>query len=193
GRITQIGLVAEAMFRKLTAPADPTVGVHVRALQDAGARTSVGDLVVDRGADRNFAADPRRSLLDGMESAGIKIDFGCRMGMCGADPVAVIDGHDCLNEPSATELETLRRLGLEGRARMACVCRAMRGGVTIDSKIDPRTLPEPPATAPEIDLGDAAGVHRVVIIGNGAAGMTAADEVRRLSPSCEISVVAKEN
>lgn len=192
GRVTQIGLVAERLFRELTAPTDPSVGVQVAALQDAGARASAGNLVIDRGADRNFAADPKRSLLDGMESAGIKIDFGCRMGMCGADPVAIIDGHDCLNEPSATELETLQRLGLEGRARMACVCRATRGGVTIDSKIDPRSLPEPPAKVPDVDLGEVAGVHRVVIIGNGAAGMTAADEIRRLSPSCEISIVARE-
>ncbi len=192
GRVTQIGLVAETLFRKLNAPTEPTVGVQVGPLQDAGARSNLGDLVVDRGVDRNFAANPKRSLLDGMESAGIKIDYGCRMGMCGADPVAIIDGHDCLSEPSATELETLQRLGLEGRARMACVCRATRGGVVIDSKIDPRSLPEPAAKLPEIDLGEAAEVHRVVIIGNGAAGMTAADEIRRLSPSCEISMVARE-
>src|SRR5262249_30567535 len=46
---------------------------------------------------------------------------------------------------------------------------------------------------PEFDLGLDAGIAKVVIIGNGAAGMTAVDEIRRLSPSCQIDVVAKES
>ena len=192
GRITQVGLFAERLFRRLNAPSEPAVGVEVGALQQAGARASAGDLVLDRGVDRSFAANPKRSLLEGMESAGIKIDYGCRLGMCGADPVAIIEGHDALNEPSATEKETLARLGLEGRARMACTCKALRGGVVIDSKIDPRTLPAPVPKEPEIDHGEAKGIRRVLIIGNGAAGMTAADEIRRLSPSCEIEIVARE-
>jgi NADPH-dependent 2,4-dienoyl-CoA reductase/sulfur reductase-like enzyme/ferredoxin len=191
-RITEVGLFAEKLFRKLNAPSDVAVGVEVGALRAAGAYASAGDLVVDQGVDRSFAANPKRSLLEGMESAGIKIDYGCRLGMCGADPVAIIDGHDALSEPSSTERDTLARLGLEGRARMACVCRATRGGVVIDSRIDPRTLPAPAPKEPEVDQGEVANVHRVVIIGNGAAGMTAADEIRRLSPSCEIDIVARE-
>src|SRR5690606_22550849 len=36
-------------------------------------------------------------------------------------------------------------------------------------------------------------VQKVVIIGNGIAGITAADHLRRRHPTCEISVVAKES
>ena len=34
------------------------------------------------------------------------------MGVCGADPVAVLDGMSCLTPPEQDELNTLRRLGL---------------------------------------------------------------------------------
>jgi NAD(P)H-nitrite reductase large subunit len=76
---------------------------------------------------------------------------------------------------------------------MACVCRAMKGGVTIDLGVDPHDLPEPPSVEPQVDLGELTGIKRVVIIGNGAAGMAAADEVRRQSPTVAIDVVAKED
>jgi hypothetical protein len=33
------------------------------------------------------------------------------MGVCGADPVAVLDGGECLSAPDEEELNTLRRLG----------------------------------------------------------------------------------
>lgn len=186
------GLGAERLFEQLNAPAAPKVGVQLGALRAAGAAAGDDNLVVDRGSGRSFVADAGRSLLEGIESAGIKIDYGCRLGMCGADPIVVAEGNDKLSVPSATETETLRRLGLEGRARMACVCRATTGGVMIDTKLDPRTLPEPEPVSPAIDLGEAASVRRVVIIGNGAAGTTAADEIRRLSPSCTIDLVARE-
>jgi NAD(P)H-nitrite reductase large subunit len=75
---------------------------------------------------------------------------------------------------------------------MACVCRVARGGVTIDTKLDPRTLPEPEPELPTVDLAEETGIKRVVIIGNGAAGISAANEIRRLSPSCAIDVVARE-
>lgn len=149
--------------------------------------------MVDRGSGRSFPADANKSLLQGVESAGVSIDFGCRMGMCGADPFVVLEGEDCLSKPGDGELATLRRLGLEGRARMACVCRPLRGGVVIDTKKNPRDLPEPVPEQPPVDHAIEAGIGKVVIIGNGTAGMTAASEVRRLSASCQIDVVAKEN
>lgn len=192
GRIVFNGIGAERQFKELATSAEPKVGVQLGALREAVATASEGDLVVDRGSGRSFVAAPGRSLLEGIESAGVKFDYGCRMGMCGADPVVIVDGHERLSEPSATERETLRRLGLEGRARMACVCRPMQGGITIDTKLDPRTLPEPEPEVPAIDHALAAQVKRVVIIGNGAAGMTAADEIRRMSPSCTIDIVARE-
>ena len=191
-KIVLNGLRDERAFARLTAPAEPQVGVDLPTLRAAGAPQATADVVLDNGSGRSFAALPGRTLLEGLESAGVKIDYGCRMGMCGADPITIVDGHDCLSEPGSTELETLDRLGLRGRARMACVCKAQRGGVTIDTKLDPRTLPEPVPDEPLVDMALSTGVKRVVIIGNGAAGVAAADEVRRLSPSCTIELVARE-
>ncbi len=113
--------------------------------------------------------------------------------MCGADPIVIAEGADRVSEPGSEELATLRRLGLEGRARMACVCHALKGGVTVDLGQNPHDLPEPPSTEPQVDLGELIGIKRVVIIGNGAAGMAAADEVRRSSPTVSIDVIAKED
>ena len=52
---------------------------------------------------------------------------------------------------------------------------------------------EPPPPENQRDLGVETGVQKVVIIGNGTAGMAVADEVRRHSVSCKIDVVARES
>ncbi len=192
-KVIMNGLKAERDFRALNDnSSQPKVGVKVDAVRAGGANTA-DDLVTDQASGRSFAADPGRSLLEGIESAGLTQDFGCRMGMCGADAIAIVDGMENLSPPSDDELATLRRLGLEGRARMACVCKANGGGVTIDLKMDPNDLPEPPPPADQVDLAEETGVRKVVIIGNGTSGMAAADEIRRLSPTCKIDVIAREN
>jgi nitrite reductase (NADH) large subunit len=181
----------ERLYEEVNPPAGTSVGVQVDALHAAVDSDAAG-MVTDRGSGLSFAADPGRSLLEGLESTGVKIDFGCRMGLCGADPIAIVDGGDCLSEPTTTELDTLERLGLKGRARMACVCRALKGTVIVDTVLDPRSLPEPEVETPAVDIGEETGIRRVVILGNGAAGMTAADEVRKFSRSCSITLVARE-
>jgi nitrite reductase (NADH) large subunit len=192
-KVIRNGMSAEKDFLAMNdKTAQPKVGVKVDAVRAGGAGAS-DDLVAEKASGRSFAVDPGRSLLEGIESAGLTQDFGCRMGMCGADAIAIVDGMENLSPPSDEELATLRRLGLEGRARMACVCKATGGSVTIDLKMNPNDLPEPPPPANQIDLAEAAGIEKVVIIGNGAAGMSAADEIRRLSASCKIDVIAKEN
>jgi ferredoxin len=161
------------------------------AKASAAARSAEG-LITEKASGRSFAADPDRSLLEGIENAGLSIDFGCRMGMCGADPVVVAEGAEHLDPPSETELATLRRLGLEGRARLACVCRAAKGPVVIDLETDPATLPEPEPAADAVDHAAKAGIEKIVVIGNGAAGSTAASELRRLGPSASIVLIAQE-
>ena len=191
-RVLYNGMQAEKDFLGLNdAAAEPKFGVKVDAIRAAGA-DAAGDLVSERASGRSFAADPGRTLLEGIESAGLIQDFGCRMGMCGADPIAIVDGMENLSPPNDDELATLRRLGLEGRARMACVCKAVGGVVTIDLGTDPNDLPEPPPPADQMDHGEETGIQRVVIIGNGTSGMAAADEIRRMSASCKIDVVARE-
>ena len=193
GRVIFNGVSAERDFRKLNeGPAEPKVGVNIKVVR-GNADGAADDLVSEQKSGRSFAADPSRTILDGIESAGLTLDFGCRMGMCGADAIAIVEGMENLSPPSEDELATLRRLGLEGRARMACVCKATGGGVTIDLGMDPNDLPEPPPPADQTDWGEETGIQKVVIIGNGTTGMAAADEVRRLSPTCKIDVVAREN
>ena len=192
-RVIRNGRRAEKDFLGLNDPTnEPKVSVKLDAVR-AGGGDAAGELVAERASGRSFATDPNRTLLEGIESAGLIQDFGCRMGMCGADAIAIVDGMENLSSPSDDELATLRRLGLEGRARMACVCRAVGGAVTIDLETDPNDLPEPPPPADQVDHGEETGIQQVVIIGNGTSGLAAADEIRRMSPSCKIDVIAREN
>jgi nitrite reductase (NADH) large subunit len=133
------------------------------------------------------AAEPGTSLLEIAEKNDQPIEAGCRMGVCGADPVAVLDGMACLSTPEQDELNTLRRLGLGKSTRMACCARITSGTVTMS------LTPEP---------GDGGGakptrydrsIVSVVIIGGGIAGVTAADFIRRGHPDCEIHLVGQES
>ncbi|WP_205528461.1 FAD-dependent oxidoreductase [Desertimonas flava] len=136
------------------------------------------------------AADSGASLLEVAERVGLPIEAGCRMGVCGADPVAVLDGTSCLSPPDQDERNTLRRLGFAANTRMACCARLDAGSVTVS------LTPEPGDGAAGPGAADRAGVDRsivsVVVIGNGIAGVTAADFVRRGHPDCEIHLVGRE-
>lgn len=181
------GYRLERLYWAREAGEEPRLGVSGQA---AGAPT--GPSILEKASGKRIPLDPNRPILDLLESSGIRIDFGCRTGMCGADPIVVEAGEENLSPPSAIELETLRRMGLEGRARLACVCRA-RGSVTIDLAKDPMSLAAAGPVPRTVDLAAMAGVGRVVIIGNGVAGVTAADRIRRASPSCRIDLVTREN
>jgi nitrite reductase (NADH) large subunit len=149
--------------------------------------------VTDRGSGVSFQVKPDATLLEAIEGAGLKINFGCRAGVCGADPVAVCEGADNLSPAGEDELATLRRLGLEGRARLACMC-SVRGPVVIDR--DPRNAPPPKVPTelrrPAVDKAKQAGIERVVIVGDGVAGMSAAEALRRASTSVQIDIVGNE-
>ncbi|MFH5210698.1 FAD-dependent oxidoreductase [Antrihabitans sp. NCIMB 15449] len=133
------------------------------------------------------AAESGTSLLEIAEKNKQPIEAGCRMGVCGADPVAVLDGMSCLSAPEQDEQNTLRRLGLAKNTRMACCARISSGTVTMS------LTPEP---------GDGSGakptrfdrsIVSVVIVGGGIAAVTAADFVRRGHPDCEIHLVGQES
>lgn len=149
--------------------------------------------VTDRGSGITFQVAPDATLLEAIESAGLKISFGCRAGVCGADPVAICEGHEHLSPPGDEELATLRRLGLEGRARLACMC-AVKGPVLIDR--DAHSAPAAPVatrSAPtRADRAQRIGLRRVVIVGNGVAGMGVAEALRRESRSVQIDVIGNE-
>jgi nitrite reductase (NADH) large subunit len=161
-----------------------------RALKDRLARGGQAE-VTDRETGIAFRVEPEQTLLEAIEHAGLKISFGCRAGVCGADPVAVCEGSESLSPMGDDERATLQRLGLEGRARLACMC-TVRGPVLIDR--NPHSAPVPAAMqqAPVIDKAARAGVLRVVIVGDGVAGMSAAEALRRDSRTLRIELVGNE-
>lgn len=159
---------------------------------------------------RVLDASPGSSLLDACRAADLPIEPGCRMGVCGNDPVYVLEGAHSLSPPGPDERATLERLGLPAHGRMACAARLL-GNVVISFEAGamPRAAPaaKPPATATEAaersrrarrETGRAPttaadpSVGRVVVLGNGIAGVTAADHVRRQHPDCELTLVADE-
>ncbi len=137
---------------------------------------------------KSVAARPDQPVLEVAEAAGLKIESGCRMGVCGADPIAVQQGMEHLCPVGDDEQATLERLGHASNTRMACMAR-VRGPVTV------ALVPDKP-TGKTYELLPAVGfdpeVKRVVIVGNGIAGVTAADYVRRNHPTCEVHLVARE-
>lgn len=136
------------------------------------------------------AVEPGRTLLEIAEANRLPIEAGCRMGMCGADPVRITAGMDHLSPSSDDERATLQRLGLGGDCRMACMCR-VRGTVEVDLRAKGGSAAAPPP-APVVALPADPAVKRVVIVGNGIAGVTAADHVRRNRPDCEIHLLGRE-
>src|SRR5215218_4177240 len=70
-------------------------------------------------------------LLDIAEASEVAIESGCRMGMCGSDPVRILEGEENLSPMRSAERRTLERLGLAAGCRMACVTR-IQGPVVID-------------------------------------------------------------
>jgi NADPH-dependent 2,4-dienoyl-CoA reductase/sulfur reductase-like enzyme/ferredoxin len=139
----------------------------------------------DTGA--RLVAKPGQTLLDVAEFAEQPIEAGCRMGVCGADPVRIVDGMDCLSEIGDDERSTLERLGWGAETRMAC-CARPAGPVTVSMRLEQAGAGE--QTPGEFDYDKA--VQKVVVVGNGIAGVTAADHIRRRHPNCDVDIVASE-
>lgn len=127
-----------------------------------------------------------QSVLEAAERCGLPIEAGCRMGICGADPVAILEGAEHLEDAEAEELSTLRRLGFGPSTRMACCARVKAGSVRVG------LTPEPGSGAGERPLDFDRSITSVVVVGMGIAGVTAADFVRRGHPDCEIHLVGQE-
>lgn len=134
--------------------------------------------------EKRLAVAAGTSLLEVAERLELPLEPGCRMGVCGADPVCVLDGHDNLSPVGAAERATLERLGLADGTRMAC-CARVSGPVELT--LDTHRGEHVGSSA----TGDPS-VQSVVIVGNGIAGVTAAEHVRRLHGSCEIHLIGRE-
>ena len=138
---------------------------------------------------KRVVAKPGMTLLEAAEAGGLPIESGCRMGVCGADPVCVSDGMENLSAISDDERSTLDRLGLSENTRMAC-CARVQGPVTM--KLKPEKAAKPSLSRIAQFAYDRS-VERVVVLGNGIAGVTAADHVRRRHPLAQIDLVAEES
>lgn len=147
------------------------------------------EVTFEEGGPR-IAAKPGTPLLDLAEGAEQPIEAGCRMGVCGADPVCVLAGMDNLSPVGGDERATLERLGLDpAHNRMACCARILGSHPPVTVSMTPRRDSN---VVVSIDFPFDPAVERVVVLGNGIAGVTAADHVRRRHPGCAIDVVAAE-
>ena len=133
-----------------------------------------------------------QSLLDAIEACDGKIQSSCRMGVCGADPIAVTAGMEHLSPIGDSERATLQRLGCAENTRMACSARLRaHGQIKVELEPHRQNQPQPAITLKAVAQGDPR-IKSVAIIGNGIAGISAAEHVRRLHPGCEIHLISRE-
>jgi nitrite reductase (NADH) large subunit len=135
-------------------------------------------------------------LLDIAEASQVPMESGCRMGMCGSDPVRVVEGEENLSAMRSAERRTLERLGLGTGCRMACVTR-VQGPVVVDPHPGLETRPEleheePRPAAARVDGTLQRAIRRVVVVGAGVAGVTATEELRRVLADAELTLVGDE-
>jgi NADPH-dependent 2,4-dienoyl-CoA reductase/sulfur reductase-like enzyme/ferredoxin len=145
-------------------------------------------------------ATPGESLLSIAEGNGVKIESGCRMGMCGADPVRILAGEGNLSPCGGTEKATLERLDAGESCRMACMAK-VTGPVTVLATVDPAAIPavftqggagaDAAPAGPGVEINPE--VRRVIVVGNGVAGTTAATEVRKLHPHATVTLFGLES
>jgi len=153
-----------------------------------GATPSTKPVVTVAPDGQKLEVEKNRTLLEICEQHNLPIESGCRMGLCGADPVCIHKGMENLSKMGDDEHTTLERLGLAPNTRMACMAR-VRGDVQVALMPD-----KPDIYRSSIVAGFKydKSVERVVIVGNGIAGVTAADHIRRRHPHCEIHLIGRE-
>ena len=180
--------IEEGAFLKKAGAAKPVAGAGQRSIASHSAAGIGKPEVRFVPDDKRIVVERGQTVLEVAEANGLQIEAGCRMGVCGADPVAIVDGMQNISEVSDDEAATLERLGLAENTRMACCCR-IKGPISVS--LDPETASQPsPSKIRRLNFDRS--VQRVVVIGNGIAGITAADYVRRNHPECAIDIVADE-
>jgi nitrite reductase (NADH) large subunit len=183
----------EPQFLSQSAASQPNLRANASLMQSIAIQRSrvLENIEVAFEPDgKRILAAQDSSLLDLAEANQLDIEAGCRMGVCGADPVAILEGMDNLSPVSSSEKGTLERLGFADNTRMACCARVQKGQVKVALKPEKAKVKQISMVA---NFSYDTSVKRVVIIGNGIAGITAADHIRRRHPSAEIHVVAKES
>lgn len=176
----------EPAFLAQTYEQRPRTQVAATVLAGHHARSADSPVVTLQPGAKQLVASDGATLLDLLEANDCGINAGCRMGSCGADPVAILDGAQNLSPCTDRERDTLRRLGYGDGVRLACSAR-LHGPVGVHL--------DPGAAAPAADvepLAIPADLQRIVIVGNGIAGVTAADVIRRHWKQGELHLVGAE-
>ncbi len=186
------GMISEHQFKLDQQQAkQASLGSGVETLKAALNNTRSMVQVIEQASGKHLLMNSGQSLLDALEEAELPIMSGCRMGLCGSDPVVVTEGMEHLDPPDENELNTLRRLGLEGKARLACCCKP-KAGIQIDLAADPAQVIIPQETSNEFLETVIDDAMNVVIIGNGIAGISTAETLREKDPSCHITLITQE-
>ena len=178
-RVYRTETAVEQQVASEAAHLDPVAAATLR-----GAGSGEGEVAV---GGRRVVVPVGTTVLEVLERNGLPIQSGCRMGVCGADPITVLDGADALAPMTSAEKATIERLGLGSRTRLAC-CARVAGAVEIS--LDTSLGDGEAGGGPTFHVTQ--GIERVVIIGNGIAGVTAADHVRRHHTGCSIDMIARE-
>ncbi len=188
------GLWHERLYLKTeNAKASTSIGKGIKNLQQAVENISQGKRrLIEVSSGNIFDIKEADTLLDTIEEGGLPIMPGCRMGSCGADPIVITAGLNNLEPPSDNEIETLRRLGLEGKARLACCCRAT-GEVTIDLSIKPEDATVVADFVAPIEAPEDPNRLKVIIVGNGIAGVSCAEALRAKDTECKIDILTQES
>ena len=163
------------------------VSQQMPAAQSLTAAPNAPEVTILPG-DKHVAAQVGQTLLEICERNDLPIEVGCRMGMCGADPLAIHSGMEQLSPVSDEERATIERLGLAPNTRMAC-CARVQGPVSMSLQPERKGATSTPVCA---ELAYNPSVKHVIVIGNGIAGVTAADFIRRNHPDCEIHLIGRE-
>lgn len=180
-------LSKEKLFlSQVFASSQQTKVASMKHLKRHAAKQSDNPIVILQPSGEEMVAKQDMTLLDLLEANGHPINSGCRMGACGADPVAVIQGEEELPQKSDEEAATLERLGYSTGVRMACCVKAASNMVI---NLDPDSVEQ---EEQEAEFEQDNSIHRVVIVGNGIAGVTAADYIRRHHKDCEIHLIGAE-
>ncbi|MCH9844314.1 MAG: FAD-dependent oxidoreductase [Alphaproteobacteria bacterium] len=163
-----------------------------------------GMVVKEETNDISFSIFEGQTLLNALETADFHIESGCRMGVCGSDPVAITDNAENLSPITPEEMDTLSRLGLLGHARLACMTTVSGSvGISVDCfSHRAKNLNGSPKSnvgwgmlnIPEYDKNkeDPLQDKKVVVLGNGVAGMSTVQYLRKLSKAVDITVMSNE-
>jgi nitrite reductase (NADH) large subunit len=176
------------------APATPPPGDELLRVAEA---VHAGEVSVAFRPGPTVLAKLGDKLLDIAEASQVPMESGCRMGMCGSDPVRILEGEENLSAMRSAERRTLERLSLGPSCRMACVSR-VQGSVVVD----PQPTVEPRAEAADeepgrpvvvtVDHALERTIRRVVVIGAGVAGVTVAEQIRRALAEAELALIGDE-